>query len=163
MNAIQGWKGWMAAVLLSVSTLAMADGHDAKTLSPESGSSVNALSAWTNQSGSTLYIDTISPGGQITGTYINRASGYRCRNSPYPVTGWIHGATITFTVKWQNQSESCNSLTAWTGFIENMDKITTLWQLVRNGTTNTGQILKGTDVFTLDTPVMHKSLHDESQ
>ena len=32
--------------------------------------SLQALSAWTNQSGSTFYIDTIGSNGLLTGTYI---------------------------------------------------------------------------------------------
>ena len=37
--------------------------------------------AWTNQSGSTLYIDQVSNIGEITGHYINRAAGYGCQRS----------------------------------------------------------------------------------
>jgi len=59
--------------------------------------SLQALSAWTNQSGSTLYIDSVSNDGQITGTYINRAQGYGCQNISYAVTGWVYGTAITFT------------------------------------------------------------------
>lgn len=58
---------------------------------------IQAMSAWTNQSGSTLYINSIASNGQLTGTYINRAAGYGCQNTPYPVTGWIYGSAITFT------------------------------------------------------------------
>jgi hypothetical protein len=110
-------------------------------------SSVQSLSAWTNQSGSTLYIDAISPSGQLTGHYINRAAGYGCQNISYPVTGWVYGTAITFTTKWQSSTESCNSITAWTGFLF-AGKLQTLWQLVINGSTSTQQIKQGADVFT---------------
>jgi hypothetical protein len=42
--------------------------------------------------------------GRITGFYINRATGFHCIGSPYPVTGWVLDGTntITFTVKWEN-------------------------------------------------------------
>ncbi len=109
---------------------------------------IEALSAWTNQSGSTLYIDGIDSNGRLTGTYINRAPGYQCQNVPYPVTGWVYGTAVTFTTIWQSSSESCNSITAWTGFVYE-GKIQTLWQLVINGSSNEGQIIKGADVSNL--------------
>jgi len=115
---------------------------------------IQSLSAWTNQSGSTLYIDSIAPTGQITGHYINRAQGYGCQNTSYPVTGWVYGTAITFTVKWENPAESCNSVTSWTGFYY-QGAITTLWQLVVNGSTNTSQIIQGEDIFK---PVEQKKL-----
>lgn len=119
--------------------------------------SLQALSAWTNQSGSTLYIDTIGSNGLLTGTYINRASGYGCQNISYPVTGWVYGTAITFTTIWQSTTESCNSITAWTGFYD-QGKISTLWQLTINGSTSTSQIITGADTFTPSTPILKESL-----
>jgi len=107
---------------------------------------LRALSAWTNQSGSTLYIDAVAPSGQLTGSYINRAQGFGCQNTAYPVTGWVYGTAITFTVLWENAVESCNSITSWTGFYF-QGTITTLWQLVINGSTSPQQIAQGSDVF----------------
>lgn len=122
------------------------------------GNSIQAPSTWTNQSGSVLTIGSIDGQGQITGSYVNKASGYRCQNIPYPVTGWVYGSAITFTVKWQSSSESCSSITAWTGFLDNQGQIETLWQLVVNGSTSTNQILKGSDTFTQNQALEHKSL-----
>jgi len=136
------------SIFLSFSTLAIADDHK---------SSLSAVSAWTNQSGSTLYINTIDANGLLSGTYINREAGYGCQNIAYPVTGWVYGTAITFTTTWESQSESCNSITAWTGFYA-QGQITTLWQLVINGSTSPSQILKGSDVFTSSTKVENKSL-----
>jgi len=120
-------------------------------------SSLQALSGWTNQSGSTLYIDTIDSNGLLTGTYINRASGYGCQNISYPVTGWVYGTAITFNTLWQSTTESCNSITAWTGFYY-QGAIRSLWQLTINGSTNTSQIITGKDTFTRSTSVLKKSL-----
>ncbi len=119
--------------------------------------SLQALSAWTNQSGSTLYIDAIGSNGLLTGTYINRAQGYGCQNISYPVTGWVYGTAITFNTIWQSTTESCNSITAWTGFYY-QGKISTLWQLTINGSTNTSQILQGSDTFKPSTSILKKSL-----
>jgi len=120
----------------------------------------NALqttSAWTNQSGSTLYITGVGGNGQLTGSYINRASGFNCQNIPYPVTGWVYGTAITFTTIWQNPAESCNSITSWTGFYYN-GKIHTLWQLAINGSTSVSQILQGSDTFIQSSSMSQKSL-----
>lgn len=118
---------------------------------------LQALSAWTNQSGSTLYIENIGNDGKITGSYINRAQGYGCQNIAYPATGWVYGTAITFTVSWENTIESCNSITSWTGFIY-QGEIHTLWQLVVNGSSSTSQILKGSDTFKPSVMKSHKSL-----
>lgn len=118
---------------------------------------VQSLSAWTNQSGSTLYIDSVGSNGQITGHYINRAQGFGCQNTAYPVTGWVYGTAISFTVNWINAAESCNSITAWTGFYY-QGKITTLWQLVINGSTSTSQIIQGQDIFSPTTQKQQQSL-----
>lgn len=117
---------------------------------------VQSLSSWTNQSGSTLYINNIGSNGLLTGTYINRARGYGCQNIAYPVTGWVYGTAITFTTIWQG-AESCNSITAWTGFLYN-GQIKTKWQLTINGSSSTKQILQGADTFTRNTNKSHKSL-----
>ncbi len=118
-------------------------------------------SSWTNQRGSTLYIENITAEGFITGSYINRAAGYHCQNSPYPVIGWVLQGTntITFAVKWDNATENCASQTAWTGFFgANCQKLSTSWELVKNGTTDPAQILKGEDQFTRGTPLHFNSL-----
>ena len=123
----------------------------------DSSNQIEAISAWKNQRGSTLYIDNIDSKGQLSGTYINRASGYGCQNIPYPVTGWVYGTAITFTTKWQSAVESCNSITAWTGFLY-QGQIQALWQLVNDGSSNTSQILTGSDTFSPSTTKTKKSL-----
>ena len=107
---------------------------------------LNAGSAWSNQSGSTLYIDNIDSSGLLSGRYINRAQGYRCYDIAYPVTGWIQGNAITFTTLWESTTESCDSITTWAGFYWE-GKITTTWQLVRNSTDSPSKILNGQSVF----------------
>lgn len=135
------------AVVFFTSTIAHA-------ASPEK---FQAYSAWTNQSGSTLYIDNIESNGLLTGTYINRASGYLCQNISYPVTGWIYGSAITFTTIWKSTTESCNSITSWTGFYY-QGQIQTLWQLVISGSSSTDEIQQGADTFTLNVMKKNKSL-----
>ena len=111
----------------------------------DSNSQIQVPSAWKNKRGSTFYLDEISNSGKLTGTYINRASGFGCQNIPYPVTGWIYGTAITFTTKWQSGIESCNSLTAWTGFVNQArNEIETDWNLVYGD-----KIMPGKDTFSL--------------
>jgi hypothetical protein len=118
---------------------------------------LEAGSIWTNQSGSTLCIQGVDPNGMLSGYYINREQGYGCQNTQYPLTGWIFGTAITFTVIWDNSTESCNSITSWTGFYYN-GVITTLWQLVVNGSTSVNQIAQGKDIFSPGTQKENKSL-----
>ena len=139
----------IAVVFTLMSFSAFADENKSATLT--------ALSSWTNQSGSTLYIDSIGTNGLLAGTYINREADYGCQNIPYPVTGWVYGTAITFNTIWQSSSESCNSITAWTGFLY-QGQIHTLWQLVINGSTSASQILKGSDIFSPSASVVNKSL-----
>jgi hypothetical protein len=145
-----GWERTMKArcvllVMLSLASLtAMAQ-------------AIPVPSVWTNQRGSMLYLDAMTPNGQITGHYINRAQGTYCQNIAYPLVGWIYGTAITFTVDWQGPTESCNSITSWTGFLY-QNNINTLWQLVVNGSTSTQQIMQGSDVFSPSQAVTRKSL-----
>lgn len=149
MNRLYARLGLILALLLASPLLA-----DAATSSP-----LTAASAWTNQRGSTLYIENVAPNGQLSGYYVNRASGYGCQNTPYPVTGWVLGTAITFTVRWQNSVANCNSITAWTGFYNrSTSSIDTLWQLVVNGSTSVRQILHGGDTFKRTTQESMKSL-----
>ncbi|MGR6036117.1 MAG: avidin/streptavidin family protein [Candidatus Nitrosoglobus sp.] len=136
----------MALSLLGVSGALTLFGSDVALALNTQQQAVSSLSTWTNQSGSTLHIKSIDSKGQITGYYINRAKDYGCQDTPYPVTGWVYETAITFTVKWKNATESCNSITSWTGFYY-QGVITTLWQLVPDGAKSTGEIKQGGDIF----------------
>lgn len=141
-------------ILVLVATFALAISSFARADTVEK---VLSGSGWTNQSGSTLYIDNVASNGLLTGTYINRAPGFNCQNIAYPVTGWLYDDAITFTTIWQSSTESCSAITAWTGFFY-QGQIQTLWQLVIGGSSNTNQIVRGTDTFTWQASKTHKSL-----
>ena len=64
------------------------------------------------------------------------------------MVGWSYESNITFTVMWINSTEDCHSITSWTGYFT-ATGFTTLWQLVRTGTTSPSQILQGSDTFKL--------------
>ncbi len=112
-------------------------------------------SAWQNQSGSQLFIENIDSYGNITGYYVNHASGFPCKDTPYPLTGWMldNSNIITFSVKWQNAMQNCMALTSWIGYVgEDGKTITTHWQLVKDGCSELDNILMGDDIFTYIEP-----------
>lgn len=109
-------------------------------------SNIPVPSSWENTEGSTLTISSINADGQISGTYINRAVGYKCQNIGYPVTGWIYGTAITFDTKWESSQESCGSITSWAGFLY-QGQLSTFWNLTQDGSSSTSQILQGKDTF----------------
>ena len=114
-----------------------------------------AIAAWTNQSGSTLHIEAVSPGGMITGHYINRAAGFSCQNTAYPVTGWLNGTAITFSVTWTNSTQSCNSVTGWIGsFDPSFTTLSTNWVIAANGSQ---ELRTGQSVFTRTAPPQSRS------
>tara|TARA_B110000879_G_scaffold73478_1_gene102635 strand:- start:627 stop:1124 length:498 start_codon:yes stop_codon:yes gene_type:complete len=114
--------------------------------------SISASTQWINELGSVLTITTIDSTGLLTGNYVNKAAGYPCKDTAYPVTGWVDGTAIIFNTLWINSTESCNSITAWTGFYYN-NQISTLWQLVEDGATAVSQISSGSDTFTQKTNI----------
>jgi len=105
--------------------------------------SLEALSVWKNQSGSTFTINSINPTtGQLSGVYINNASGYSCAGTPYAATGYAYNNIISWSVLWSNAYENCQSITGWTGYVNSSGAIKTVWELVYNN-----QISTGNDVF----------------
>jgi hypothetical protein len=90
-------------------------------------------SLWQNQRGSTLQINALDPFGHMSGTFINRAAGFQCRNTPYPATGYYSNPGITFTVSFTQ----CNSITVWNGQV-NGNIMPTSWVLTYQGGTQTG-------------------------
>jgi Avidin family len=108
-------------VLLASQTLAAAD-------------PLPAPSFWQNQRGSTLEIFSA---GNVSGVFINRASGFQCQNIPYPVTGTSTASTVVFTVNFVQ----CNSQTTWRGSVRGI-KMFTQWVL-----TYPGGKMRGKDRF----------------
>jgi hypothetical protein len=105
-----------------------------------------AASGWVNQSGSVMNF-AVGPSGQISGTYVNNAAGTGCQGSAYPLTGWVYGNNIAWSVTWTNAVASCNSVTAWGGYYDpNSNAIQTNWVLAYQ-TGSGGATQLGADVF----------------
>ncbi len=100
---------------------------------------------WVNQSGSTLTITGYGANNSFTGYYINRAAGFGCQNTQYPVSGWVNGFTIGWSVNWANSTQNCGSVTAWAGYYSSASgQILTKWSLA----TSAPDIIVGGDTFT---------------
>lgn len=97
---------------------------------------INIQGYWTNQLGSTLYIQSISANGFLNGHY---RSAKGTKGEPFPLFGFIHPIKkkngspteliISFTVKW----DGYNSITSWIGYLEHngsKTQLRTSWQLI---------------------------------
>ncbi len=116
--------------------------------------SIPAGSVWQNQRGSLFQINTVSANGLLTGFYVNKAAGYQCQNYGYPMTGWVVGTSVSFSVNWNNGVVNCNSTTGWTGYVSG-NTLVTKWNLSASGSTT---ILSGADTFTRISAISHKGL-----
>lgn len=138
-----------AGVILSLSTAALAFSEFDATSFKDFSSLVSTSTTWQNQSGSTMTI-TVDSNDQVSGQYINRASGTGCQNSPYPISGRVDGNFIAFAVAWDNGTENCNSVTGWAGYAQasgSTIEIVTQWNLAYQGGSGPA-IEQGKDLFT---------------
>lgn len=84
---------------------------------------------WVNQRNSEMTITSVDAQGLVTGTYINKASGFGCQNTSYPLTGWTDGVRMAISVRWKNATDDCNSITSWIGSLEG-DVLKLQWKIV---------------------------------
>ncbi len=140
----------MNKAVVALAVIATAISHSALADSSTTAAAPKDLkgsSVWVNSRGSEMYI-SVSSSGHVSGSYINHDGNYSCQNSPFPVSGWVDGTAISFSVRWDNQFENCNSVTGWTGYYDSSTgKIETKWNLAVSGSTDPSQISSGTDTF----------------
>lgn len=117
-------------LLLGVQSLALSQGLPASSL-------------WQNQRGSTLEVYFVDPAGSFQGQFINRAAGFQCQGMPYPATGTVRGAAITFVVNFVQ----CTSQTTWSGQVTSKT-MKTRWVLIYTPPSGPPQRLRGADTFT---------------
>jgi len=80
---------------------------------------------WQNQRGSELTITSIDATGALKGTFVNKAEGFECQNTPFDVTGRLfRSSEIFFVVTFG----PCNTVTRWRGNIRG-SKMRTYWLL----------------------------------
>lgn len=130
----------LASVFAMTLSMGLLTKAEAQTFQPNT--------TWENGRGSEFTITTISGDGAVAGTYTNRAAGFACQNTPYPLAGWIDGDKIAFSVRWKSSAADCASITSWTGYFA-AGRIVSDWSLIYMDAAEARPLLyRGTDFFT---------------
>ncbi|UCI06277.1 avidin/streptavidin family protein [Mesorhizobium sp. B1-1-8] len=112
-----------------------------------SAQSLQPGTSWVNEGGSEFTISAVGADGALSGTYVNKVSGFDCQNEPMAVNGWVDGNLISFSVRWKNANKDCASITTWTGYYAS-NKLYTDWDLVYTASdTGLPTHLKKSNVF----------------
>lgn len=90
-------------------------------------------------------IQSVAPDGRLTGTYEN-ASNFACGGTVYPVTGWIDGNRISYTVLRKNP-RGCGAMQTWTGFFNAGELVVQYLDVFSKGSENS--IVGGSDHYRL--------------
>jgi hypothetical protein len=90
-------------------------------------------------------IESVGPDGKLTGTYQN-GSTILCAGMVYPVTGWIDGNRISYTVL-RKDPRGCGNLQTWTGFFSGAELVVQYLDVFSKGAENT--IVNGSDSYRL--------------
>lgn len=115
---------------------------------------------WYNELGSWMTINHVSEGG-FTGTYNTAVSSTGCAEGSFALVGLTDtdsaGQAVAFTVCWQNNRSDCDSVTAWSGQLQNVngeDQISTFWLLTVESSPDQDWYAThvGQDVFTRAQP-----------
>jgi hypothetical protein len=89
-------------------------------------------------------IQSVDRDGKLTGTYENLGSRFSCAGLVYPVTGWIDGDRITYSVL-RRDPRNCTAAQAWTGYVRGGELVVQFVAVFWNGTENV--IQNGTDRY----------------
>lgn len=88
-------------------------------------------------------VQSVAPDGRLTGTYEN-GSSFACGGVAYPVTGWIDGDRISYTVL-RKDSRGCGAMQTWTGFFNAGELVVQYLDLFSKGGENS--IVSGSDRY----------------
>jgi hypothetical protein len=102
---------------------------------------------WVNDHLSELVIQSVGPDGKLVGTYSNSEPGYKCRGVAFPITGWMDGDRISYTVRWKNAAVDCESTTVWSGYFSGGWLITNWVVTYRDPATNQSISRTGSDRY----------------
>lgn len=91
----------------SLALLCLPLAAEAQSLAPQT--------TWVNDH-TQLVIQSVDGQGRLAGTYTNYGAGFGCAGRAFPVTGWIDGDTISFTVR-RKDPANCTTIQAWTGLV----------------------------------------------
>jgi Avidin family len=120
---------------LTLALLALSVAAEAQSLAPQT--------TWVNDHAQ-LVIQSVDSQGQLAGTYTNHGAGFGCAGNAFPVTGWIDGDLISFTVHRQEPA-NCTTIQAWTGFVRDGQLLVDYLAVATEGG-RTG-LIKGSDRY----------------
>ncbi len=90
------------------------------------------VGTWENELGSTMTINSVSPDGEVRGSYQTAVSASSCAKGTFPLVGRTNLPSLGFVVSWTNDSSKCSSVTAWSGQLQTVrgeNQIVTTWLL----------------------------------
>jgi len=155
-------------VTIGLATSDLGYAHDAKI----DERLTDSTSYWTNQSGSTMALTFDCNGSQpgvcqLSGVYVNNATGFNCQGTPYPLVGvyYINTQTVSWSVAWSNAFEDCASVTGWTGYLSFSSsslQLVTYWNLAYSTGGSGRAIMQGQDTFTQNPALSSGSLLKDS-
>ncbi len=100
-------------------------------------------SRWTSQNFSYLEFDQMVSSNEFIGIYVDHDPSFACSNFMSKLTGFVHGAKVTFTVEWWLNGPAQCGQTTWTGTVSG-NTITAHWVRTAKGYPT----VSGTDTFT---------------
>lgn len=143
-------------VLFASSATADVDGRVTQT----QNSATSLQGIWYNQLGSTLTINAVQQ-GELTGIYETAVSTSGCAKGAFPLVGRTntngYRQSVGFVVSWTNAQSNCNSVTAWSGQLQNVNgeaQLVTTWLLTvgTDPTNNWQSTYVNKDTFTHKKP-----------
>lgn len=90
------------------------------------------VGTWENELGSTMTINSVSPDGEVRGSYETAVSASGCAKGTFPLVGRTNLPSFGFVVSWTNTLSRCSSVTAWSGQLQTLggqDQLVTTWLL----------------------------------
>ena len=112
------------------------------SLSPAQTASPSTPIVWANGH-ARLVIQSVEPDGRLTGTYENGGT-MSCAGTVYPVTGWIDGNRISYTVL-RKDPRGCGAMQNWTGFFSVSELVVQYLDVFSKGAEN--MIVNGSDSY----------------
>jgi Avidin family len=108
---------------------------EAQSLSPQT--------TWVNDH-ARLVIQSVDAEGKLAGTYTNYGPGFGCAGRIFPITGWIDGDMISFTVH-RKEPADCTTIQAWTGRVRESQLLVEYLAVAKEGAQTA--LLKGADRY----------------
>lgn len=119
----------------SLALLCLPLAAEAQSLAPQT--------TWVNDHAQ-FVIQSVDGQGQLAGTYTNYGAGFGCAGRAFPVTGWIDGDTISFTVH-RTDPANCTTIQAWTGFVRDGQLLVDYLAVATEG--GRSGLIKGSDRY----------------